>query len=249
MTDRVVPRGELRIATYNVHRPVDHALVQPVDGFDDGLRSVDRALAEGNSGSFSCHKLLNHDGHRAACHVQTGLLPVQQRTIRPERRPDQNGLLDDLVHAAHVDEGVVKSGERGRLRVLAQSGRANRDRAGEGLLPERSHKLVLQVGRQLSAGEQTAYPERQVPELLPAHVLEHLAVQHELDRREKARRLDEAPVGVGADRQSRGNGHTGPSQLPETCCLAAGPGGVLSAQFKQGFRLDHRAHRRERGAL
>ena len=185
---------------------VDEALVQAVHGLDQGALVVLGMAAERHAGALPGDDLLHHHGHDAAPGVEPELPAVEQGRVGPERGPHELDVLEDRVDAAHVDVGLVEPGERGGGRVLAgrrgaHDGRRAGEARGERLRQRRAHLL-----RQRRGQEEAADPQRRVPQLLPAHVGEVLALELEADARAQPRRLQVRRVRVGGDGDERRHG-------------------------------------------
>ena len=156
---------------------VDEALVQAVDGLHQGQVLDLRMAAEGDARALAGDDLLDDDGHGAARRVEAELAPVEQCAVRPQRRPDELDVLEDRVDAADVHVRLVQAGERCAGRVLAGRRRAHDGGHAREARGERLRQRRAQLARQGRRQEEVADAQGRVPQLLPAHVGEVLAVE------------------------------------------------------------------------
>ena len=124
-------------------------------------------------------------------------------------------MLEDGVDAAHVHVRLVETGERGARGVLAWRRRAHH---GGHLLEARGERLRqrrAQVVGQRGGEKQAADAQRRVPQFLPAHVGEVLAIELEEDARAQPGGIEVRLIRVGGD------GHEGGTVMPARAMRAS----------------------------
>ncbi len=205
-----------------LHRAVDQALVQAVDGLDQGVPGLVGRDAEGHAGALAGDDLLDDHRHGAASRVEAELAPVEQRAVRPERRPHELHVLEDPWDAAHVDVRFVQPGEGGLGRVLPGRRRAHHRGDGGEAGGQPIGERRLQVVGQRRREEEVAHAQGDVPDLLPAHVFEGLAIELRQDAFAQVRAREKGVVGVGRHGDEGGD--------PEA--------GGLQAGQRKGFATD-----------
>ena len=108
-------------------------------------------------------------------------------------------MLKNQANTANVYKGFMQPGKGGCGRILFRGGRTHHHRGFSKMFCYNIADLPGKFLRHLLAQEQVSYPERCVPDFLPAHVRKILAVQLELDFFLKAALAYKMSIGVSGD--------------------------------------------------
>ena len=233
-----------RLVAVAQRRLVDVELVRVHRALHDGLAEAVRRGDEHDVAEARIGIEREHDAARAdvaADHVldagrerdqrviEALVHAVGDRTVVEQRREDFVHGLDDVVGAAHVEEGFLLAGERGFRQVFGRGGRAHRDRDIRAAIAHARvavDDVLLQLRREGRGQDPVPDARAGLGEL--RDVVDVEGVEFLLDAGGEAFVREKLAVGVGGGREAVRHAD---SQLRQVRDHLA-EGGILAADFR-----------------